>query len=194
MHGGILGVIIGAVLVLAACEKPRAEMAFHELDPDFGGLQGGKTVRVVGQKVRLDIGYAVYFGQLRSAQVSIQSEKALLAVTPRRTTPGPGGCHHPRGQRVGVRDQAGLQVHQPRGPPLGRIRGALALTARHRLHHPRRDRAQADTRPTGMPTQRRTDRSAYTAHRVALGAHDCRNQTTRDTTIAAGVGGTSRRR
>ena len=88
MHGGILGVIIGAVLVLAACEKPRAEMTFRELDADFGGLQGGKTVRVVGQSVRLDIGYAVYFGQLRSAQVSIQSEKALLAVTPRRAAPG----------------------------------------------------------------------------------------------------------
>ena len=86
--GGILGVIIGAVLVLAACEKPRAEMAFDKLDPDFGGLQGGKTVRVVGKSLRLDIGYAVYFGQLRSPQVSIQSEKALLAVTPRRTTPG----------------------------------------------------------------------------------------------------------
>ncbi len=87
-HGGILGVIIGAVLVLAACEKPRAEMAFHKLDADFGGLQGGKTVQVVGRSLRLDIGYAVYFGQLRSPQVSIQSEKALLAVTPRRTTPG----------------------------------------------------------------------------------------------------------
>ena len=87
-HGGILGVIIGAVLVLAACEKPRAEMAFHKLDADFGGLQGGKTVQVVGKSLRLDIGYAVYFGQLRSPQVSIQSEKALLAVTPRRTTPG----------------------------------------------------------------------------------------------------------
>ena len=92
MHGGIFsvtwGVIIGAVLVLAACEKPGAEMTFRALDADFGGLQGGKTVRVVGQSVRLDIGYAVYFGQLRSAQVSIQSEKALLAVTPRRATPG----------------------------------------------------------------------------------------------------------
>ena len=86
--GGILGVIIGAVLVLGACEKPRAAMAFHQLDPDFGGLQGGKTVQVVGRSLRLDIGYAVYFGQLRSPQVSIQSEKALLAVTPRRTTPG----------------------------------------------------------------------------------------------------------
>jgi hypothetical protein len=86
--GGILGVIIGAVLVLGACEKPRTEMAFQELDPDFGGLQGGKTVRVVGQAIRLDIGYAVYFGQLRSPQVSIQSEKSLLAVTPRRSTPG----------------------------------------------------------------------------------------------------------
>jgi hypothetical protein len=86
--GGILGVIIGAVLVLGACEKPRAAMAIHGLDPDFGGLQGGKTVQVVGRSLRLDIGYAVYFGQLRSPQVSIQSEKALLAVTPRRTTPG----------------------------------------------------------------------------------------------------------
>jgi len=86
--GGILGVIIGAVLVLGACEEPRAAMAFHQLDPDFGGLQGGKTVRVVGRNLRLDIGYAVYFGRLRSPQVSIQSEKALLAVTPRRTTPG----------------------------------------------------------------------------------------------------------
>jgi len=86
--GGIQGVIIGAVLVLTACEKPRPEIAFHELDPNFGGLQGGKTVKVVGRSLRLDIGYAVYFGQLRSPQVSIQSEKALLAVTPRRTTPG----------------------------------------------------------------------------------------------------------
>jgi hypothetical protein len=86
--GGIQGVIIGAVLVLASCEKPHAEMAFHELDPNFGGLQGGKTVKVVGRSLRLDIGYAVYFGKLRSAQVSIQSEKALLAVTPRRSTPG----------------------------------------------------------------------------------------------------------
>jgi hypothetical protein len=86
--GGILGVIIGAVVLLAACDKPRPEMSFERLDPDFGGLQGGKTVRVVGRNVRLDIGYAVYFGQLRSPQVSIQNERALLAVTPRRFEPG----------------------------------------------------------------------------------------------------------
>ena len=85
--GGIFGAIIGAVLVLTACEKPQPEMAFHELDPDFGGLQGGKTVRVLGQSLRLDIGYAVYFGEQRSPQVAFQSEKALLAVTPRRLSP-----------------------------------------------------------------------------------------------------------
>ncbi len=86
--GCILGVIIGAVLVLGACEKPVPEMAFERLDPNFGGLQGGKTVKVLGENIRLDIGYAVYFGQLRSPQVSIQSDKALLAVTPRQWTPG----------------------------------------------------------------------------------------------------------
>jgi len=87
--GGITGVIIGAVVLLAGCDKPRGDMAFQQLDPDFGGLQGGKTVRVVGQNLRLDIGYAVYFGRQRSPQVSIQNEKALLAVTPRRFEPGP---------------------------------------------------------------------------------------------------------
>ena len=86
--GSILGVIIGAVLVLAACEKPQPAMDFQRLDPNFGGLQGGKTIRVVGANVRLDIGYAVYFGQLRSPQVSIQNDKALLAVTPRQWSPG----------------------------------------------------------------------------------------------------------
>ena len=87
-RGRILGMIIGAVVVLGACEKPRPEMSFEAVDPNFGGLQGGKTVRVVGRNVRLDIGYAVYFGELRSPQVSIQSQKALLAVTPRRFEPG----------------------------------------------------------------------------------------------------------
>jgi len=81
-------VIIGAVLVLAACEKPQPAMDFRRADPNFGGLQGGKTIRVVGENLRLDIGYAVYFGQLRSPQVSIQNDKALLAVTPRQWTPG----------------------------------------------------------------------------------------------------------
>ncbi len=80
--------IIGAVLLVAACDKPRGEMTFDQLDPNFGGLQGGKTVRIVGREIRLDIGYAVYFGRQRSPQVSIQNEKALLAVTPRRFEPG----------------------------------------------------------------------------------------------------------
>ena len=86
--GGILGVIIGAVFMLAACDRSNAQMSFESMDPDFGGLQGGKTVRVIGRNVRLDIGYAVYFGEFRSPQVSIENDKALLAVTPRRAEPG----------------------------------------------------------------------------------------------------------
>jgi hypothetical protein len=86
--GGILSMIIGAVLLVAACDEPHGEMTFDQLDPNFGGLQGGKTVRIVGREIRLDIGYAVYFGRQRSPQVSIQNEKALLAVTPRRFEPG----------------------------------------------------------------------------------------------------------
>jgi hypothetical protein len=62
-------------------------MTFRKLDPNFGGLQGGKTVAVLGKHLRLDIGYAVYFGEQRSPQVSIRDRKALLAVTPRVAAP-----------------------------------------------------------------------------------------------------------
>ena len=85
---GMLVAILGGTLLLCSCETRRAQMAFHGLDPDFGGLQGGKPVRVRGDNIRLDIGYAVYFGDSRASRVSIQSDQALLAITPRR--PGPG--------------------------------------------------------------------------------------------------------
>ncbi len=84
----LLGVIIGAVLLLGACQKQSAEMGFDRLDPDFGGLQGGKSVRVLGENIRLDIGYSVLFGRQISPQVSIESDKALVAVTPRMMEPG----------------------------------------------------------------------------------------------------------
>ena len=100
---GVASLIIGAVLLAGACEESRPEpaqapetksegetpreMTFRKLDPDFGGLQGGKTVAIVGKHVRLDIGYAVYFGEQRSPQVSIRDHSALLAVTPRVAGP-----------------------------------------------------------------------------------------------------------
>ncbi len=84
----LLGMIIGAAIVLGACQKKSADTAFDRLDPDFGGLQGGKSVRILGENIRLDIGYSVLFGQEISPQVSIESEKALLAVTPRMLEPG----------------------------------------------------------------------------------------------------------
>ncbi|MEM8608193.1 MAG: IPT/TIG domain-containing protein [Myxococcota bacterium] len=84
-----LVVIIGAVFLLAGCSKPTTKMGFERLDPDFGGLQGGKSVRVVGENIRLDIGYSVLFGKAISPRVSIENDTALLAVTPRVVTPGP---------------------------------------------------------------------------------------------------------
>ena len=82
-------VIIGSVFVLIGCSKGPADMSFRRVDPDFGGLQGGKTVRVVGGNLRLDIGYSVLFGNHISPRVSIDNDGALLAVTPRTRVPGP---------------------------------------------------------------------------------------------------------
>jgi hypothetical protein len=123
-RGGVLGVIFGAALALGACDKPRTEMAFDKLDPDFGGLQGGKTVQVLGRSLRLDIGYAVYFGELQSPQVSIQDEGALLAVTPPRVSPGAvdvtvradNGSVFVIQQGFEYINEAGSLLGQPEGP------------------------------------------------------------------------------
>ena len=64
-------------------------MSFEGVDPDFGGLQGGKSVRILGRNLRLDIGYSVYFGSDASRQVAILHDGTLEAVTPRTRTPGP---------------------------------------------------------------------------------------------------------
>lgn len=77
-----------AVSVVAGCTEKDTEMSFSSVDPDFGGLQGGKSVRIQGNSLRLDIGYTVYFGKAVSPQVSILDDSTLLAVTPRRAAPG----------------------------------------------------------------------------------------------------------
>lgn len=80
--------IIGSVVLAIGCQKTSANMAFERVDPDFGGLQGGKSVRIVGDNIRLDIGYSVLFGSDIASQVSIASEEAIVAVTPRAIEPG----------------------------------------------------------------------------------------------------------
>lgn len=80
--------VLGAILLCGACESKNAEMVFDHVDPDFGGLQGGKTVRILGSNLRLDIGYTVYFGPDASHQVAILNDGTLEAVTPRKRSPG----------------------------------------------------------------------------------------------------------
>ena len=83
-----LALVFGLAVGVAGCKEATGEMSFNAVDPDFGGLQGGKSVRVQGSNLRLDIGYTVYFGESVSPQVSILNDSTLLAVTPRRATPG----------------------------------------------------------------------------------------------------------
>ncbi len=82
-------VALGAALLCGACETKSGAMVFESVDPDFGGLQGGKTVRILGRNLRLDIGYTVYFGSDTSHQVAILNDGTLEAVTPRKRSSGP---------------------------------------------------------------------------------------------------------
>jgi hypothetical protein len=73
---------------LAGC-KSGGDVAILDIDPKVGHTQGDQYVKIVGKNFRQDIGYTVYFGTKKSAQVTIVDPETLLATTPSGTKPGP---------------------------------------------------------------------------------------------------------
>lgn len=72
---------------LAGCNK-GGSVAILDIDPKVGHTQGDQYVKIVGKNFRQDIGYTVYFGTKKSAQVTIVDPETLLATTPSGTKPG----------------------------------------------------------------------------------------------------------
>jgi hypothetical protein len=76
--GWALLVLLGP---LAGC-KTGGDVAILDIDPKVGHTQGDQYVKIVGKNFRQDIGYTVYFGTKKSAQVTIVDPETLLATTP----------------------------------------------------------------------------------------------------------------
>jgi hypothetical protein len=72
---------------LAGC-KGAGDVAILDIDPKVGHTQGDQYVKIVGKNFRQDIGYTVYFGTKKSAQVTIVDPETLLATTPAGEKPG----------------------------------------------------------------------------------------------------------
>jgi hypothetical protein len=72
---------------LAGC-KSGGTVAILDIDPKVGHTQGDQYVKIVGKNFRQDIGYTVYFGTKKSAQVTIVDPETLLATTPTGEKPG----------------------------------------------------------------------------------------------------------
>jgi hypothetical protein len=73
---------------LAGC-KTGGDVAILDIDPKVGHTQGDQYVKIVGKNFRQDIGYTVYFGTKKSAQVTIVDPETLLATTPAGSKVGP---------------------------------------------------------------------------------------------------------
>jgi hypothetical protein len=68
-------------LVGVACES-GGDLAIYNIEPRAGATTGEQPVRITGANFRHDIGYTVYFGAVRSPQVTILDDTTLLVVTP----------------------------------------------------------------------------------------------------------------
>jgi hypothetical protein len=79
--------VLLTVVVGLGC-KSATQMAILDIDPKVGHTQGDQYVKIVGRNFRQDIGYTVYFGSKKSAQVTIVDPETLLATTPSGTKPG----------------------------------------------------------------------------------------------------------
>ena len=68
-------------LGMAGCKK-GGEVTILDVDPKVGATMGDQYVKILGKNFRQDIGYTVYFGTKKSAQVTIVDPETLLATTP----------------------------------------------------------------------------------------------------------------
>lgn len=78
---------LAMLLSLGACES-GGEMAVLDLEPRVGHTLGDQYVKIIGANFRQDIGYTVYFGTKKSAQVTILNPETLLVTTPSRNKVG----------------------------------------------------------------------------------------------------------
>lgn len=76
------GCLAALLLQLAGCDSKGGEVTILDIDPKVGATQGDQYVKILGKNFRQDIGYTVYFGTKKSAQVTIVDPETLLATTP----------------------------------------------------------------------------------------------------------------
>src|SRR5262245_50230058 len=84
----VLPALLGVLLGGTGC-KSGGDVAILDIDPKVGHTQGDQYVKIVGKNFRQDIGYTVYFGTKKSAQVTIVDPETLLATTPSGSKVGP---------------------------------------------------------------------------------------------------------
>lgn len=84
MKRGLLftGCLAALLMQLAGCDSKGGQVAILDIDPKVGATQGDQYVKILGKNFRQDIGYTVYFGTKKSAQVTIVDPETLLATTP----------------------------------------------------------------------------------------------------------------
>lgn len=73
--------VVGLAFAALGCGS-GGDVAILDVDPKVGHTQGDQYVKIVGKNFRQDIGYTVYFGTKKSAQVTIVDPETLLATTP----------------------------------------------------------------------------------------------------------------
>lgn len=79
--------LLGAAWGGSACDS-GGEMAITGINPRAGHIAGDQTVEIQGKNFRMDIGYAVYFGKAKAANVTIRSAEAIMVTSP-SGSPGP---------------------------------------------------------------------------------------------------------
>jgi hypothetical protein len=91
MKRGLLfsGCAAALLVQLAGCDSKGGDVAILDIDPKVGATQGDQYVKILGKNFRQDIGYTVYFGTKKSAQVTIVDPETLLATTPTGAKVGP---------------------------------------------------------------------------------------------------------
>lgn len=71
------------------CEDEGGEMVILDVMPREGSVVGDQPVQIKGANFRSDIGYRVYFGNMKATSVTVVDPETLVVVSPEHIEEGP---------------------------------------------------------------------------------------------------------
>lgn len=81
-----IALLLSIGLLGSSCASEK-EPSVQGVEPEKGPIDAEQPVKILGRNFRTDVGYTVYFGNVRSPSVTILNDQTIIAEAPMEQDP-----------------------------------------------------------------------------------------------------------